>query len=75
MPSARSSSAMRLASGISAGPNFVPAVDKADYTIRMDVETGTFEQVLIEAGFDGGSGMSGSRVSGSRVGGHGDASD
>jgi hypothetical protein len=43
--------------------------DKADYTIRMDVETGTFEQVLIEAGFDGGSGMSGSRVSGSRVSG------
>jgi hypothetical protein len=30
--------------------------DKADYTIRMDVETGMFEQVLLDAMFDGGTG-------------------
>jgi len=28
--------------------------DKADYTIRMDVETGMFEDVLLGAMFDGG---------------------
>jgi hypothetical protein len=28
--------------------------DQADYTIRMDVETGMFEQVLLDAMFDGG---------------------
>ena len=28
--------------------------DKGDYTIRMDVETGMFEDVLLDARFDGG---------------------
>ena len=28
--------------------------DKADYTVRLDVETGMFEQVLLDAMFDGG---------------------
>jgi hypothetical protein len=43
--------------------------DKADYTIRMDVETGMFEQVLLDMVFDGGGGVSGARVSGARVAG------
>jgi hypothetical protein len=46
--------------------------DKADYTIRMDVETGMFEQVLLDACFgDGWDGpfVSGGRVSGGRVAG------
>jgi hypothetical protein len=43
--------------------------DKADYTIRMDVETGMFEQVLLDMVFDGGGGVSGARVSGARVSG------
>jgi hypothetical protein len=43
--------------------------DKADYTIRMDVETGMFEQVLLDMFFDGGGGVSGARVSGARVSG------
>ena len=44
--------------------------DKADYTIRMDVETGMFEQVLLDMFFGGGGpGMSGARVSGARVSG------
>jgi hypothetical protein len=46
--------------------------DKADYTIRMDVETGMFEQVLLDACFgDGWDGpmVSGGRVSGGRVSG------
>jgi hypothetical protein len=43
--------------------------DKADYTIRMDVETGMFEQVLLDIFFDGGGGVSGARVSGARVSG------
>ena len=47
--------------------------DKADYTIRMDVETGMFEQVLLEAFFDdGGTGwgrVSGAKVSGAKVSG------
>ncbi len=44
--------------------------DKADYTIRMDVLTGQFEQVLLDLffGSDGPS-MSGARVSGARVSG------
>ena len=61
--------------------------DKADHTIRMDVEAGEFEDVLLKMFFSGGgpavsgSRVSGSRVSGSRVsgsrltGGRGDASD
>jgi hypothetical protein len=43
--------------------------DKADYTIRMDVETGMFEQVLLEAFFSEGPPVSGMRVSGMRVSG------
>lgn len=45
--------------------------DKADYTIRMDVETGMFEQVLLDACFgDGGGGrVSGAMVGGAMVGG------
>ena len=27
--------------------------DKADYTIRLDVETGMFDQVLLDAALDG----------------------
>ena len=47
--------------------------DKADYTIRMDVETGMFEQVLLDMVFgDGGGGrVSGAMVSGAMVGGPG----
>ncbi|WP_170350069.1 hypothetical protein [Ruegeria atlantica] len=49
--------------------------DKADYTVRMDVMTGQFEQVLLDIffGFDspavGGARVSGARVSGARVSG------
>jgi len=45
--------------------------DKADYTIRMDVESGMFEDVLLDPFFsgDGGGGVSGARVSGARVSG------
>lgn len=43
--------------------------DKADYTIRMDVETGTFEDVLLGILGGGGPGVSGARVSGARVSG------
>ena len=44
--------------------------DKADYTIRMDVDTGMFEQVLLDLFFGGdGGGPSGARVSGARVSG------
>jgi hypothetical protein len=44
--------------------------DKADHTIRLDVETGEFEDVLLNMFFDGGGpSVSGSRVSGSRVSG------
>jgi len=44
--------------------------DKADYTIRMDVETGQFEDVLLPMiGGGGGPGASGARVSGARVSG------
>jgi hypothetical protein len=44
--------------------------DKADHTIRMDVETGEFEDVLLNMFFGGGGpAVSGSRVSGSRVSG------
>ena len=46
------------------------AYDKADYTIRMDVETGMFEQVLLDAFFGGGDAMiSGAKVSGAKVSG------
>ncbi len=44
--------------------------DKADYTIRMDVATGMFEQVLLDATLgDGGLGISGAKVSGAKVSG------
>ena len=43
--------------------------DKADYTIRMDVETGMFEQVLLDAYFSDGAHVSGMKVAGSRVSG------
>ena len=46
--------------------------DKADYTIRLDVQTGMFEQVLLDIFFGGGGGgpgVSGARVSGARVSG------
>jgi hypothetical protein len=60
--------------------------DKADYTIRLDVETGMFEDVLLDIAGGGGPGASGARVSGARVsgarvsgarlsGGRGDAGD
>lgn len=44
--------------------------DKADYTIRMDVVTGMFEQVLLDLyfGFDS-PGISGAKVSGAKVSG------
>lgn len=49
------------------------AYDSADMTIRMDVQTGMFEDVLLAPFFgDGGgamAGLSGARVSGARVGG------
>ncbi len=44
--------------------------DKADYTIRMDVETGMFEQVLLDFMFDGdgfGGGVAGASVRGASV--------
>jgi hypothetical protein len=43
--------------------------DKADYTIRMDVETGMFEQVLLDAYFADGGHVSGMKVSGMKVSG------
>jgi hypothetical protein len=43
--------------------------DKADYTIRMDVESGMFEDVLLPMIDGGGPGVGGARVSGARVSG------
>ena len=44
--------------------------DKADYTIRMDVATGMFEQLLLDATLgDGSFGVSGAKVSGAKVSG------
>lgn len=43
--------------------------DRADQTIRLDVDSGTFEQVLLDTIGDGGAGVSGARVSGARVSG------
>ena len=54
------------------------AYDKADYTIRMDAETGMFEQVLLDLyfGFDSpaisGAKVSGAKVSGAKARGPGD---
>ncbi|MCV0428279.1 MAG: pentapeptide repeat-containing protein [Roseibium sp.] len=42
--------------------------DKSAQTLRMDLDTGTFEQVLLSDA-DGGMGVSGARVSGARVSG------
>jgi hypothetical protein len=44
--------------------------DKADHTLRLEIDSGTFEEVLLAAEFDGGEGgpgMSGARVRGARV--------
>ena len=42
--------------------------DKADYTVRLDVETGMFEQVLLDVIFDGGpGGIAGANVRGANV--------
>lgn len=57
--------------------------DKADHTIRMDVETGEFEDVLLNMFFGGGPSVSGQKVQGIRPrrsgyrlsGGRGDAND
>ena len=43
--------------------------DKADQTIRMDTEAGTFEQVLLDMSYGEAASMSGARVSGARVSG------
>jgi hypothetical protein len=43
--------------------------DKADQTIRMDTEAGTFEQVLLDMNYGDGPSVSGARVSGARVSG------
>ena len=44
--------------------------DIADFSIRLDMETGTFEQILLDLmGDDGGAAVSGARVSGARVSG------
>lgn len=43
--------------------------DKADQTMRLDMDSGTFEQVLLSDPVDGGPGVSGARVSGARVSG------
>ncbi|WP_264211449.1 hypothetical protein [Leisingera thetidis] len=43
--------------------------DKADFTIRMDLMTGMFEQVLLDVFFAGGPGVSGAKVSGAKVSG------
>lgn len=43
--------------------------DQADYTIRMDVTSGMFEQVLLESFFSGNFGVSGAKVSGAKVAG------
>ncbi|MEM9331920.1 MAG: pentapeptide repeat-containing protein [Pseudomonadota bacterium] len=44
-------------------------VNKSDKTIRLDVDAGTFESVLLSDPVDGGPGVSGARVSGARVSG------
>lgn len=44
-------------------------IDKLDKSVRMDVLTGTIEQILLEVELGGGGGVSGGRVSGGRVSG------
>ncbi|MCP4316188.1 MAG: hypothetical protein GY789_09260 [Hyphomicrobiales bacterium] len=44
--------------------------DRSDETMRLDIDSGTFEQTLLSTiGGDGGPGVSGARVSGARVSG------
>ncbi len=43
--------------------------DRADHTIRLDIDSGSFEQLLLDVGVEGGPGVSGARVSGARVSG------
>ena len=43
--------------------------EKSEQTMRLDMDTGTFEQILLGDGPDGGPGVSGARVSGARVSG------
>ena len=45
--------------------------DRADLSIRMDVDSGSFEQILLDLVLGGGGGpsVSGTRVSGARVAG------
>lgn len=44
--------------------------DRADFSMRLDVESGTFEQILLDVFLGGGGGgVSGARVSGARVSG------
>jgi hypothetical protein len=47
------------------------AYDQSDYTIRMDMDSGMFEDILLDPFFNGDSGsrVSGARVSGARVSG------
>jgi len=45
------------------------AYDKSEKTMRLDMDSGTFEQILLGDGGDGGPGVSGARVSGARVSG------
>lgn len=45
------------------------AYDKSEQTKRLDMDAGTFEQILLGDGPDGGPGVSGARVSGARVSG------
>ena len=44
-------------------------VDRSDETVRLDVDSGKFENLLPDTGGDGGAGVSGARVSGARVSG------
>ncbi|MEX3011163.1 pentapeptide repeat-containing protein [Hoeflea sp. TYP-13] len=43
--------------------------DRGDETMRLDIDSGTFEQVLLSTIGEGGPGVSGARVSGARVSG------
>lgn len=44
-------------------------VDRTDETVRLDVDSGKYENVLLDMIGDGGTGVSGARVSGARVSG------
>jgi hypothetical protein len=45
------------------------SVDQTKKTVRLDVEIGKFENLLLDSSGDGGMGLSGARVSGARVSG------